>query len=86
MCRLVKIAAIKPTTRLRPSSIATCKVSDRSKLPERVLCARQAISQRLQALSQDHFGTPEERNAIADALNGLAILEREIEGTKKRQA
>jgi hypothetical protein len=29
-------------------------------------------------LSQDHFGSPEERNAIADALNGLAMLEREI--------
>jgi hypothetical protein len=59
---------------------------DPSKLPERILCAHQAISQRLRALSQDHFGTPEERNAIADALNGLAILERETEGTKKRQA
>jgi hypothetical protein len=51
---------------------------DPSKLPDRILSAHQAISQRLQALSEDHFGSPEERNAIADALNGLLMLEREI--------
>ena len=34
----------------------------------------------------DHFGTQDERNTIADALNGLAILEREIDGRKKQQA
>jgi hypothetical protein len=49
---------------------------------QRVLRAHQAISQRLQALSQDHFGTREEREAIADALNGLAMLERELQGTR----
>jgi len=37
-----------------------------------------AISERLLMLSQHHFGSPEERNAIADALNGLAMLEREL--------
>jgi hypothetical protein len=51
---------------------------DNSKLKERLQVARIAISERLRVLSEDHFGSPEERNAITDALNGLAILEREI--------
>jgi len=48
------------------------------KLKERLEAAHIAISERLRILSQDHFGSPEERNGIADALNGLAMLEREI--------
>lgn len=59
---------------------------DRSVLRERILAAQRAISQRMQVLSQDHFGTPEERNAIADALHGLAMLERELHNKNKEQA
>ena len=51
---------------------------DRNNLGLRIQAAHLAISERLQVLSQDHFGSPEERNAIADALNGLAVLEREL--------
>jgi hypothetical protein len=51
---------------------------DASKLKERLQAAHIAISERLRILSQDHFGSPEERNAIADPLNGLSMLEREI--------
>lgn len=59
---------------------------DPSKLPQRILAAHIAISERLRILAQDHFGTPEERAAIADALNGLAMLDREIKADIKRRA
>lgn len=52
---------------------------DHTKLPERIAVARKAITERLNELAQDHFGPPEERQAISDALNGLASLERELE-------
>lgn len=51
---------------------------DRRSLPQRIASARNAIAKRLEILAQDHFGTPEERQAIADALNGLGTLEREL--------
>jgi hypothetical protein len=57
---------------------------DHSKLKERLQAAHIAISERLRILSQDHFGSPEERNAIADALNGLAMLEREMKRNLKQ--
>lgn len=52
---------------------------DRSKLLERIVLARKAISERMNVFVQDHFGTSEERDAITDALNGLAMLEQEFE-------
>ena len=51
---------------------------DPTKLPERIALARKAISERRNTLAQDHLGTPEERQAMTDALNGLAMLEREF--------
>lgn len=51
---------------------------DRDKLGLRIQAAHLAISERLRVLSQDHFGRSEERNAITNALNGLAVLEREL--------
>jgi hypothetical protein len=51
---------------------------DHNTLEERILAARRAISNRVQVLAQDHFGSPEERQAMADALNFLAMLEREL--------
>ncbi len=52
---------------------------DRAKLSERVALAHKAIAERLNILAQHHFGAPDERQAISDALNGLAMLEREFE-------
>jgi hypothetical protein len=54
---------------------------DPAKLPERIALARKAIGERKNALAQDHFGTPKERQAMTDALNGLAMLEREFENS-----
>jgi len=50
---------------------------DREKMPERIVAARQAISNRLQGL----YGNPDhhaEREQIEDALRALAVLEAEI--------
>jgi len=50
---------------------------DRQKMPERIVAARQAISNRLQGL----YGNPDhhaEREQIEDALRALAVLEAEI--------
>jgi len=42
--------------------------------------ARAAIKTRLRELQMDHGGTREEQQALSDALAGLRVLEREIEG------
>lgn len=59
---------------------------DREKLNLRVQAARVAISERLRVLSQDDFGTPEERQAIKDELNGLGVLERELRQSGSSEA
>jgi len=43
----------------------------------RVQVAESEIHKRQRVLSEDHGGTPEERQAIADALNGMKVLLRE---------
>jgi hypothetical protein len=48
-------------------------------LPMRIQVAKAAIDARLQQLQLDHGGTPEERQAIIDALNGLTVLRGELE-------
>jgi hypothetical protein len=50
---------------------------DPAKLQERIYAAQEAINQRLKYLAKDGGGDPKEKQAIADALSGLAILERE---------
>jgi hypothetical protein len=52
--------------------------TDWSKIEERIEAADLAIKGRLYEFSQDHGGTPEENQAIGDALNGLTILRREV--------
>jgi len=42
--------------------------------------AKAAIDARLQELQMDHGGTREEQRALSDALAGVRVLEREIEG------
>jgi hypothetical protein len=50
---------------------------DSTKLQERIRLAHEAIAKRMQVLARDHGGSVEEQQAITDALNGLAMLERE---------
>ncbi|HKV80667.1 MAG TPA: hypothetical protein VJP02_21130 [Candidatus Sulfotelmatobacter sp.] len=51
--------------------------TDTSRLVQRIVAAENAIKTRVTELEKDHQGTREERTAIADALNGLAILRKE---------
>jgi hypothetical protein len=53
--------------------------TDGKKLPLRIQAAKAAIDSRLHELQQDHGGTPDERQAMTDALQGLNILRRELE-------
>jgi hypothetical protein len=52
--------------------------TDRSKLRQHIAAADGSIQARIRELSQDHGGTPEERLAIRDALDGLKVLRKEI--------
>jgi len=51
--------------------------TDWTKMQERLQVADHEIHERQRVLSLDHGGTPEERQAIADALNGLKVLRKE---------
>jgi hypothetical protein len=46
-------------------------------MQERLRSAELEIHKRQQILSLDHGGTPEERKAIAGALNGMKVLRTE---------
>jgi hypothetical protein len=59
--------------------------TDDAKLPNRLKTAKTAIDARLHELQSDHGGTPEERQAISDALAGLTGLRRELESRSHRQ-
>jgi hypothetical protein len=54
--------------------------TDRSKLRQHIDAADAAIKAGIHELSRDHAATPEEREAIEDALTGLTVLRREIGG------
>ena len=49
-----------------------------TKMQERLQAAESEIQTRQHVLSMDHGGTPEERQAIANALNGMKILRTEV--------
>ena len=53
--------------------------SHREKLPIRIQAAKAAIDARLQEMQLDHGGTPEERQALSDALAGLNVIRRDLE-------
>jgi hypothetical protein len=53
--------------------------TDDKKLPNRLHAAKGAIDRRLQEMQMDHGGTPEERQALTDALAGLNVIRRELE-------
>jgi hypothetical protein len=53
--------------------------TDDTKMLNRLRAAKGAIDSRLHELQMDYGGTPEERQAITDALSGLQVLRRELE-------
>ena len=60
--------------------------TDWSKMEERIQAADSAISEKLHEFSLNHGGTPEENEAIRNAVNGLSVLRREVAAWKKKQA
>jgi len=59
--------------------------TDWTKLQERLQAAEREIHERQYILSLDHGGTPEERQAIADALNGITDVKREFSDWQERR-
>jgi len=53
--------------------------TDDGKLQQRIQAAKGAIDTRLHEMQLDHGGTPEERQAVTDALGGLNLLRRELQ-------
>ncbi len=53
--------------------------TNHEKIQPRIREAKAAIDARLHEMQLDHGGTPEERDAISDALAGLNVLRREVE-------
>jgi hypothetical protein len=58
--------------------LAAILETDWAIIEERIQAANSAISERLHEFSVNHGGTPEENQAIRDAVNGLAALRREV--------
>jgi hypothetical protein len=60
--------------------------TDWTKMHELIQSAESKINDRKRVLSLDHGGTPEERQAIANALNALGTLRTEVADWQSRQA
>jgi len=60
--------------------------TDWTKMHERIQSAESKINDRKRVLSLDHGGTPEERQAIANALNAMSTLRTEVASWQTRQA
>jgi hypothetical protein len=52
--------------------------TDWSKIEEKIQVADNGIRARLHEFSLNHGGTPEENQAIVDALHGLDVLRKEV--------
>jgi len=60
--------------------------TDWSKIEEKIQVAENTIRARLHEFSMNHGGTPEENQAIEDALSGLNVLRKEVaawQGSKR---
>jgi len=60
--------------------------TDWTKMYDRIQLAECKIHDRQRVLSEDHGGTPQERLAIANALNGMRTLRTEVADWQSRQA
>jgi len=79
LCELVPNEATMRADYVWEASYETAILeTDDKKLADYIRLAKQAIEKRVQELQMDHGGTPEERQAITDALGGLKVLRREL--------
>jgi hypothetical protein len=60
--------------------------TDWSKMPERIRAAEAALTQRKREFELNHGGTPEENQAIADALRGLTVLRNDAAKWSEKQS
>ena len=60
--------------------------TDWSKIDEKIHVAEDGIRVRLHEFSLDHGGTPEENQAIVDALHGLDILRKDVAAWRSKRA
>src|SRR5258708_877977 len=58
--------------------------TDWSKIDAKIQVAEQGIKTRLHEFSMNHGGTPEENQAIEDALKGLGSLRKEVTAWRER--
>jgi hypothetical protein len=65
------------TTKWYEAYKAAVLETDWTKMEERILATESAIRERHHEFSLNHGGTPEEREAIADALHRLQVLRQE---------
>ena len=59
--------------------------TDSSKIEQKIQAAENEIKARLHEFSMNHGGTPEENQAIEDALNGLNTLRKEVAAWQESQ-
>jgi hypothetical protein len=60
--------------------------TDWTKIERKIQAAENGIRTRLHEFSMNHGGTPEENQAIVDALNGLDVLRKDVAGSRSKQA
>jgi len=59
--------------------------TDWSQIEEHIQAAESAINQRLHEFSMNHGGTPEEKQAITDAVIALETLQKDVAAWKLKQ-
>jgi len=60
--------------------------TDWSKIEVKIPVAEKGIRVRLHEFSMNHGGTPEENQAIEDALHGLNVLRKDVAAWRSKQA
>ena len=60
--------------------------TDWTMMQERIHVAETALHNRRHEFALDHGGTPEENQAISDALNALNVLRNELAAWQKKRA
>ena len=60
--------------------------ADWTKIEGRIQAAESAMKGKLQQVSQNRGGTPEEKQALEDAMHALRVLKREVAAWREKRA
>jgi len=60
--------------------------TDWTKIEHKIQAAENVIGARLHEFSLNHGGTPEENQAIEDALSGLSVLRKDVAAWRSKRA